>query len=80
MRDRAAGCWRRLFVDLFCLRSYGASLLFNIERARAGPIGTVFSLVEQHKARLGVAEYTISQATLEQVFCSIAKKQREEGA
>ncbi|KAH9121305.1 hypothetical protein AeMF1_006910, partial [Aphanomyces euteiches] len=39
-------------------------------------LSSVFSTVEQTKARVGIQEYTISQTTLEQIFNSFAAQQK----
>ena len=41
-------------------------------------LALAFSTLESSKDRLGVTDYSISQATLEQVFISFAKDQEEE--
>jgi hypothetical protein len=37
-----------------------------------------FSLFERHKTRLGVLDYSVSQASLEQIFIQFASAQEEE--
>lgn len=41
--------------------------------SRAGKsIGYIFGLIESHKENFGIAEYSVSQTTLEQIFQTFA--------
>jgi len=50
---------------------------FRLPKSR--PISEVFRLIEQKKDELAVAEYSVSETTLEQIFISFAKEQIPEG-
>eukprot|EP00299_Pterocystis_sp_00344_P002494 c12818_g1_i1.p1 GENE.c12818_g1_i1~~c12818_g1_i1.p1 ORF type:complete len:1215 (-),score=255.25 c12818_g1_i1:43-3321(-) len=41
-------------------------------------VGSVFDALETHKQQLGIAEYSVSQTTLEQIFNTFASQQDEE--
>ena len=41
-------------------------------------LGAIFGTIESVRTKLGIAEYTVSQTTLEQVFNSFAAQQEEE--
>eukprot|EP00931_Biecheleriopsis_adriatica_P069363 TRINITY_DN4321_c0_g1_i1.p1 TRINITY_DN4321_c0_g1~~TRINITY_DN4321_c0_g1_i1.p1 ORF type:complete len:1964 (+),score=351.62 TRINITY_DN4321_c0_g1_i1:38-5929(+) len=43
------------------------------------PISEIFRLVEQHKTKLNISEYSVSETTLEQLFIQFARHQVEEG-
>ena len=42
------------------------------------PLSAMFAAVEREKARLRIAEYSLSQTSLEQIFNSFAAKQTME--
>ena len=50
----------------------------NYQNETSFDLAVVFDFIENNKDRLGVVSYSISQATLEQIFVQIAKKMSTE--
>ena len=61
---------------------HGGFLRLRLEKDSVQPaqLGRVFSLLEEHKQRLRIYDYSVSQCSLEQVFIKFAKEQEEEPA
>ena len=61
--------------------SHGNSLRFLVPSAAvyglSGGLGAAFDVLESSRAELGIAEFSLSQTTLEQVFLRVAKADRE---
>ena len=38
-------------------------------------LGQIFTVIEQYRAQLNIAEYSVSETTLEQIFIFFAKQQ-----
>ena len=60
---------------------HGNSLRFLVPSAAvyglSGGLGAAFDILESSRAELGIAEFSLSQTTLEQVFLRVAKADRE---
>lgn len=56
--------------------NFGGFWRFRLPHAGVG-IPRLFAQMEEHSERLGVAEYTLTQATLEQIFNTIARDAEE---
>ena len=48
------------------------------EKKRSGGLAFMFKAIEDSRIRLQVADYSLSQTTLEQIFIGFAKKQRDD--
>ncbi len=57
---------------------HGGFLRLRADKEAELSLATIFSLLETHKARLQIYDYSVSQCSLEQVFIKFAKKQEEE--
>ena len=69
------------FVGAECEEEFDGRLQYHIPtKGAADEVGlvrnlsTLFTVMEKHKARLGIETYAVSQATLEQVFCIIVQR------
>eukprot|EP01117_Protostelium_nocturnum_P000274 TRINITY_DN1033_c1_g1_i5.p1 TRINITY_DN1033_c1_g1~~TRINITY_DN1033_c1_g1_i5.p1 ORF type:complete len:1679 (+),score=514.57 TRINITY_DN1033_c1_g1_i5:100-5136(+) len=73
-------------VDQFVLQNFpnskklqgdkGISVQYDIGKVES--VAQTFELMEKNKQKLGISNYTITQATLEQVFVHFAKEQEDE--
>lgn len=66
------------FPESRLLEAHGAHFTFDVGVLRS--IASAFSALESNKAHVGIQSYSISQATLEQIFMRFAKKQELEDA
>jgi hypothetical protein len=57
------------FENVVEIECYGGSIKYQLGKQRV-PLSGVFRCLEGNKARLGILEYSIGQATLEQVCCT----------
>jgi ABC-type multidrug transport system ATPase subunit len=55
------------------IECYGGSIKFQLGKQRV-PLSAIFRLLEGNKDRVGILEYSIGQATLEQIFINMAAK------
>ena len=51
---------------------------FKLPSVEGVPLSRIFGLFEEHKAALGILEYSLSQTSLEQIFNLFASQQEEE--
>jgi len=65
------------FPGASLLERQGLQLRFQLPPQRE-PLGVMFAKVEGVRARLGILSYMLGQTTLEQVFNTFAREQREE--
>ena len=59
------------------LERHNSKLRYSLPKEDDMKLSTLFSMLEDNTARLGVAEYSVSQTTLEQIFNEFARKQEE---
>jgi hypothetical protein len=57
---------------------HGGFLRLRADKESELSLAIIFSLLEAHKARLQIYDYSVSQCSLEQVFIKFAKQQEEE--
>lgn len=60
--------------------NFGATWRFRLPKSSSVGLPQLFKHLEDHGKRLGIAEYTLSQATLEQIFNNMAQEAEEERA
>ena len=65
------------YTNALLTDSYGEMRNFSIPQGSL-QLSAAFSLLEQNKAALGLLDYSLSQASLEQVFLRFAKHQIDE--
>jgi hypothetical protein len=65
------------FIGSELIEVYERNLKFRIRKGDRS-LGAIFRLINEQKASLGVTEYSVSEATLEQIFINFAKSQEEE--
>jgi ATP-binding cassette subfamily A (ABC1) protein 3 len=65
------------FLGQKVLERHEQVIRFNLP-ADGHALGAIFGTIEGARSKLGIAEYTVSQTTLEQVFNSFAAQQEEE--
>lgn len=65
------------FEDAEMIEQHGGSMKFRVGR-KGNNLSSVFRLVEDNKKKLGIAEYSVSETTLEQIFNAFAKQQQED--
>ncbi len=77
----------RAFIDrtfaggVHLIEAYNNRLKYRLEAHHLGlRLGDVFAVIEQNKAALRITEYSIGQATLEQVFISFARGTEQQQA
>ncbi|XP_013402813.1 ATP-binding cassette sub-family A member 5 isoform X2 [Lingula anatina] len=58
--------------------SFGERTVYKIPQTGVVSLSKTFSKLEEAKGSLGIEEYSFSQSTLEQVFLSFAKQQRDD--
>lgn len=60
-----------------CRENYQGRLTFHIPMDRGLKWSTMFGIMERERKRLRIENYSLSQATLEEVFLSFTKYQKE---
>ena len=79
----AAGAFLEFFRGAFpaarLLEHHGEHFKFSLP-VRGTSLSALFRTIEENKERLGVLDYAAGQATLEQIFLNMAKRQDEETA
>jgi len=73
----------RQFVNKFFkgaeeLECYASSMKYKIPPQNNMSLAQIFTAVEQNKDKVGIAEYSVGQTTLEQIFIYFAKQQEEQ--
>ncbi|XP_042305633.1 cholesterol transporter ABCA5-like [Sceloporus undulatus] len=67
-----------MFPNAICQKSFASILAYKIPMEDVHSLAQSFSKLEEAKHAFNVEEYSFSQATLEQVFVELVKKQEEE--
>lgn len=62
-----------------CRENYQGRLTFHIPMSKGIKWSELFGVMEKNRARLRIENYSLSQATLEEVFLSFTKYQQEHG-
>jgi ATP-binding cassette, subfamily A (ABC1), member 3 len=65
------------FKDCVPLEAHGNSVKYRIARGD-WKLSSLFSLMEARRSELGIAQYAISETSLEQIFIAFARQQDEE--
>jgi ABC-type glutathione transport system ATPase component len=60
------------------LEHHDSNIKFRIRKDRS--LGGIFLILNSHRTSLGITEYSVSEATLEQIFIRFARQQEEETA
>jgi len=73
-----SGFMRMHFSDAKLEEEHQGMLNYTIPKTATVTWSKIFSLLENNKESANIADYSVSQTTLEQVFLSFARAQREE--
>jgi ABC-type multidrug transport system ATPase subunit len=65
------------FMGSELIEVYERNLKFRIRKGDRS-LGAIFRLINENKEVLGITEYSVSEATLEQIFINFARTQEEE--
>jgi len=77
-RSTIAEFLRTSFANVEVTEEQDTSLRFSIGKSEHTRLGKLFGSIEQNKRELKIAEYAVSQTTLEQIFNGFASQQEEE--
>jgi ATP-binding cassette subfamily A (ABC1) protein 1 len=64
--------------DACLVERHDRNLRFQLGSTDGVQLATVFTFVEEHRERLGIDDYAVSQTSLEQIFNGFARQQEEE--
>ena len=68
---------KNIFEKVILLEHFENNFLFKIEKKKENSIGNIFAVFEKNKEECFVAEYSIQQNSLEQIFINFANNQNE---
>lgn len=69
---------RDQFIGSSLLESQGRNLKYRIIKTSSLRVADIFRVINRERQRLGISEYSVSDATLEQIFINFARTQDEE--
>jgi ABC-type multidrug transport system ATPase subunit len=72
--EQAQAFFHQTFPGISVLEIYGGHIKYQTKSDPNVTLRSIFSIVEKHRAEMGIIDYSVGQTTLEQIFINFAKE------